>query len=167
MTRKLPYDHVTREQLHEAIATFVGQISQVPPVFSALKHKGKRLSDIARAGDTLPEIQPRLVQVDNITCTDFSPPHFTLDIKCGGGFYVRSLVHDLGEVVGTCAHVMALDQTEQGPFTRDDAIPEYQWTLENVLAAIDASKAKFADYLKNNIQSKDNTIRISARSKGT
>lgn len=165
VTIELPYGHVTRDQLHEAIATFTGQISQIPPVFSALKHKGRRLSDIARAGDTLPEIQPRLVQVDNITCTDFSPPYFSLDIKCGGGFYVRSLVHDLGKAVASCAHVVALERTEHGPFTRDDAIPEYQWTLENVITAIETSKAKFADYTKDT-QSGVNMVRISTRNKG-
>ncbi|KAK2183772.1 hypothetical protein NP493_296g02037 [Ridgeia piscesae] len=165
MTKELPYSHVTRDQLQEAISTFTGQISQMPPVFSALKHKGRRLSDMARAGDTLPEIQPRLVQVDSITCLDFSPPYFTLDIKCGGGFYVRSLVHNLGEAVASCAHVVALERTEHGPFTRDDAIPEYQWTLENVLTAIDAAEAKFGDYTKD-AQCDVNTVRISTRNKG-
>ncbi|MRA75850.1 hypothetical protein GH890_30870, partial [Bacillus thuringiensis] len=83
VTKELPYGHVTRDQLFEVIASFVGEISQMPPVFSALKHKGRRLSDMVRAGDTLPEILPRLVQVDDIICTDFHPPYFTLDVKCG------------------------------------------------------------------------------------
>jgi len=61
--------------------------------------------------------------------------------------------------------VVALERTEHGPFTRDDAIPEYQWTLDNVLTAIDAAEAKFGDYTKD-AQCGVNTVRISTRNKG-
>lgn len=67
--------------------------------------------------------------------------------------------------VASCAHVVALERTEHGPFTRDDAIPTNQWTLENVLAAIDASKSKFGGNTKDT-QSSVSTVRTSTRNKG-
>ena len=66
--------------------------------------------------------------------------------------------------VDTCAHVVSLERTEHGPFTRADAIPEYQWTLPNVLTAIDASEAKFADYVKK-AESVDSARRTPTRNK--
>jgi len=82
--------------LQAALRQFNGDIMQRPPAFSALKIAGQRSSDMARAGTVL-ELPPRPVRVHELSCTGWQPPGgFQLSLRCSGGTYVRSLVHDLG-----------------------------------------------------------------------
>ncbi|KAK7919511.1 hypothetical protein WMY93_010795 [Mugilogobius chulae] len=133
VTLEKSFEHITSADLEEKLKSFVGDILQVPPLYSALKKDGQRLSVLLKQGHSVEAKPARAVTVYSISLQDFSPPLFTLDIECGGGFYVRSLVDDLGKALSSCAHVKSLTRTKQGPFTLEDVLHEDQWTLANVL----------------------------------
>nr|XP_020467394.1 probable tRNA pseudouridine synthase 1 [Monopterus albus] len=128
------FEHITRLDIEEKLQSFTGDIMQVPPLYSALKKDGQRLSDLLKKGHKV-EVKPaRPVTVYSLTLQGFEPPLFTLDIECGGGFYVRSLVDDLGKALSSCAHVKELIRTKQGQFTLEEhVLHEEQWTLEHIL----------------------------------
>ncbi|KAI1887218.1 hypothetical protein AGOR_G00203910 [Albula goreensis] len=131
------YDHITREKLEEKLQKFVGDIMQVPPLYSALKKDGQRLLVLLRQGQKVEAKPARPVKVYSLSVQDFSPPLFTLNIECGGGFYVRSLVDDLGKELASCAHVKELVRTKQGQFTLDDhALREEKWTIDDIALSL-------------------------------
>uniref|UniRef100_A0A673AQC2 Pseudouridylate synthase TRUB1 n=1 Tax=Sphaeramia orbicularis TaxID=375764 RepID=A0A673AQC2_9TELE len=131
------FDHVTRVDVEEKLKHFVGDIMQVPPLYSALKKDGQRLSVLLQKGQKVEAKPARPVTVYSLTLQDFTPPLFTLDIECGGGFYVRSLVDDLGKALSSCAHVKELTRTKQGQFTLDHhVLHEDHWTLEHVVRVL-------------------------------
>ena len=109
------------EAIELALKPFVGMIEQVPPMFSALKKDGKRLYDIARAGGEV-EREPRSVHVMGIEVEDWSSPDLTIEVKCGRGFYMRSLAHDLGEALGCGGHLRELTRTKNSAFHIDEAL---------------------------------------------
>ncbi|XP_035526309.1 probable tRNA pseudouridine synthase 1 [Morone saxatilis] len=105
--------------------------------YSALKKDGQRLSVMLKKGHKVEAKPARPVTVYNLTLQEFKPPLFTLDIECGGGFYVRSLVDDLGKALSSCAHVKELIRTKQGQFTLEEhALYEEKWTLEHILRSL-------------------------------
>ncbi|XP_054457544.1 probable tRNA pseudouridine synthase 1 [Anoplopoma fimbria] len=127
------FEHITRLDIEEKLKAFTGDIMQVPPLYSALKKDGQRLSVMLMKGHKVEAKPARPVTVYNLTLQEFKPPLFTLDIECGGGFYVRSLVDDLGKALSSCAHVKELTRTKQGQFTLEEhTLYEEQWTLEHV-----------------------------------
>ncbi|XP_028286761.1 pseudouridylate synthase TRUB1 isoform X2 [Parambassis ranga] len=131
------FEHITRLDMEEKLKVFTGNIMQVPPLYSALKKDGQRLSVLLKKGHKVEAKPARPVTVYNLTLQEFKPPFFTLDIECGGGFYVRSLVDDLGKALSSCAHVKDLVRTKQGPFTLEEhALHEEQWTLEQILQSL-------------------------------
>lgn len=131
------FEHITRLDIEEKLKAFIGDIMQVPPLYSALKKDGQRLSVLLKKGHKVEAKPARPVTVYNLTLQEFKPPLFTLDIECGGGFYVRSLVDDLGKALSSCAHVKELTRTKQGPFTlQEHALHEEQWTLEHILRSL-------------------------------
>ncbi|KAM9715402.1 pseudouridylate synthase TRUB1 [Menidia menidia] len=133
------FEHITRQDLEEKLKSFTGDIMQVPPLYSALKKQGQRLSVLLKKGHTVEAKPARPVTVHSLTLQEFTPPLFTLDIECGGGFYVRSLVDDLGKALASCAHVKELSRTKQGPFTlQEHALHQQHWTLQHVLQALQA-----------------------------
>ena len=96
-----------------------GTIDQRPPIYSALKKDGKKLYDLARAGEIKPEeVEVRKVTVHKLVVSDYDAASgtFGLDVSCGGGTYVRSLIEQLGRDVGSAAHMTALERTRHGPF---------------------------------------------------
>ncbi len=101
--------------ISHVLPRFLGEIAQIPPMFSALKHNGQRLYDLARAGVTL-DLAPRTVRIDDLQILDWSPPDLTLAIECGKGTYIRSLAHDLGQALGPGAMLRHLVRTRVGPF---------------------------------------------------
>uniref|UniRef100_A0A667XHC9 Pseudouridylate synthase TRUB1 n=1 Tax=Myripristis murdjan TaxID=586833 RepID=A0A667XHC9_9TELE len=128
------FEHITRVAFEEKLKIFTGDIMQVPPLYSALKKDGQRLSVLLKKGHKVEAKPARAVTVYSLTLQEFKPPLFTLDIECGGGFYVRSLVDDLGKALSSCAHVKELTRTKQGQFTlKDHALREEHWTLEHIL----------------------------------
>ena len=111
---------ITSDQVRSALTHFQGEISQVPPMYSALKRDGKRLYDLARKGIEV-EREPRSVSVYDISLTGWEPPVATVKVDCGRGFYMRSLAHDLGQTLGCGGHLKSLVRTKTGPFHIDDA----------------------------------------------
>jgi tRNA pseudouridine55 synthase len=104
-----------------ALPAFVGEISQVPPAFSAIKVDGARAYDLARAGESV-ELAARPVAIHSARIVDAPDrDHVTLEIECGKGTYVRALARDLAARLGACAHVSALRRTRVGPFTAASA----------------------------------------------
>jgi tRNA pseudouridine55 synthase len=101
---------------------FTGEISQVPPRFSALKVEGARAYDLARDKEDF-ELAPRVISIERLLLISRSDPdHCLLEAECGKGTYVRALARDLGRALGTCAHVEALRRTRVGVFGEEDAV---------------------------------------------
>lgn len=113
--------HYTHTELESALKTFRGTIQQMPPMFSALKHKGQPLYALARQGIEV-ERKAREVVVHHLTITDYTEHTLSLEIKASKGTYVRTLVDDLGERLGCGAHVIALRREGVGAYTRDQMI---------------------------------------------
>ncbi|XP_051959259.1 pseudouridylate synthase TRUB1-like [Xyrauchen texanus] len=131
------YGHITKETFEGKLKEFTGEIMQVPPLYSALKKDGKRMSVLLKQGQEVEAKPARPVTVYNLSLQDFSPPLFTIDVECGGGFYVRSLVDDLGKALSSCAHVKELTRTKQGQFTLEEhALREDRWTLTDITQAL-------------------------------
>jgi tRNA pseudouridine55 synthase len=126
----------TREQVTLALAGFRGTYLQRPPALSAKKIGGRRSYDLARRDpDAATRPEPVSVTVFALEILEFEPHRLTLAIECTAGFYVRSLAHDLGAVLGTGAHLVALRRTRSGDLTLADALP---------LAAVELDPARAA-----------------------
>jgi tRNA pseudouridine55 synthase len=119
--------HITREMVEAAILHFVGEISQLPPQFSAVKVDGKRAYESARAGKTV-EIKPRTITVYDYTLLDFDPQvgetplRASARIRCSKGTYIRTLVHDLGQALGVGGYLTDLRRTRIGQYVVDEAL---------------------------------------------
>lgn len=109
------------KDLDRALQTFQGDLSQRPPLYSAVKIKGKALYRYAREGQTV-EIPTRQVQIHSLEILNWESPHCEIRIKCSRGTYVRSLIHDWGETLGCGAHVTELRREATGPFSLDQAL---------------------------------------------
>jgi tRNA pseudouridine55 synthase len=112
----------TPEQILQAAATFVGEVTQVPPQYSALHYQGERAYRLARRGE-MAELAPRSVTIYDLTLDEMQIPEFTLTVRCSQGTYIRTLAQDLGEALGCGAHLAALRRLAVGPFRVEDAIP--------------------------------------------
>lgn len=113
--RTAPTDGVTEAALRTALDGFRGTISQLPPMYSAVKHQGERLYKLARQGIEV-ERQPREVTIFGIELLEFALPEVEIDVHCSKGTYVRTLAEDLGEVLGCGGHVIALRRSGVGPY---------------------------------------------------
>jgi tRNA pseudouridine55 synthase len=122
VTARAPWEHVTEAALREAFARLTGELQQVPPVYSALKRDGRRLHELARAGEQV-EVAPRPVRVDRFDLTAFTPPRARFVVACSKGTYVRALARDAGTALGCGAMLTALRRTRAGRFTLADAVP--------------------------------------------
>ena len=121
---------ISRKQVEDALGAFHGTIDQTPPMYSALKHEGKRLYDLARAGIEV-ERPSRPVMVYQIEISQWQMPEFTLEVSCGKGTYIRSLAHDLGQVLGCGAYLKDLVRTRCGIFSLEDTV-----TIEQLEEAV-------------------------------
>jgi tRNA pseudouridine55 synthase len=117
-----PVPPLTSAWLEAALAPFRGTFEQVPPMYSAVKVAGKRLYELARAGEEV-ERAGRQVTVYELTLRDFSSDRLRLSVRCSKGFFVRTLAYDLGRALGCGAHLEALRRTVSGPFTLAQALP--------------------------------------------
>lgn len=116
--QEYPYEHITLEMLTKAVASFSGQIKQVPPSFSAKWVDGKRAYDKARAGKTF-ELKEVSVEIFEIEILSYDLPTVKIRILCSKGTYIRSLARDLGIAVQSGAYLIALERTKIGDFTLD------------------------------------------------
>lgn len=113
-----PVGELKREHLLTIINGFVGDIEQLPPMYSALKHNGKPLYEYARAGVEV-ERKIRTIKIFKIELLDIRDGEFDLEVYCSKGTYIRTLVEDIGAILGCGAHVSMLRRIEAGPFTLD------------------------------------------------
>lgn len=116
-----PVPPLARAHLEQACSRFVGRIAQVPPMYSALRHEGRRLYELARRGVEV-EREPREVVIHSITVEDIGAATATLRVACGKGTYVRVLAADLGTALGVGACIERLVRTRVGPFRLEDAV---------------------------------------------
>lgn len=114
-------DGVDEARILEILPRFSGEIDQLPPMYSALKHKGERLYKLARQGIEV-ERKPRRIHIFSMVLSDWSGDEFTLDVHCSKGTYVRTLAEDIGNAAGCGAHVSALRRTGVGPYRDQDLI---------------------------------------------
>jgi tRNA pseudouridine55 synthase len=122
ITRRGDISLLTREQLEAVVSSFIGLIEQIPPMYSAVKHKGTPLYRLARAGLEVPR-RARKVEISQLKMVDWRPPLLTLEVECSRGTYVRSLAHDLGQRLGCGAHLKNLVRIKSGSFHISDSIP--------------------------------------------
>ena len=113
---------VSRDALVAALAVRLGEQTQIPPMYSAIKQGGVRLYDLARAGEEV-ERTPRKIRIDELTLLAFEPPRFEIAIACSKGTYVRSVIADIGAALATAAHLTQLRRIRSGRFTIDQAVP--------------------------------------------
>ena len=122
-------ESITQPQIEKSLERFIGLVEQIPPMYSAVKIDGQRLYKLARAGIEV-ERQAREVEIHSIGLTRVELPQITLDVECGRGVYMRTLAHDLGEVLGCGAHVIDLERRYCGGFSAQSSL-----TLEELEAA--------------------------------
>lgn len=117
---------VSEEDIRAALGRLIGKITQVPPAYSALKHKGKPLYQYARKGE-FPEIAPRIVEIFNLQVRDVSFPYATFEVSCSKGTYIRTVCSDVGRALGCGACLASLRRLQSGFFTEKMAL-----ALENI-----------------------------------
>ena len=115
-----PTTHITRELVDQAIESFLGEISQTPPIFSAIKIDGKRAYDLARAGEDV-EMVSRKITMLELEVLRFEMPFLEVRVKCSKGTYIRSFARDMGIALGSGAYLAALIRTKIGSYSLSDA----------------------------------------------
>ena len=120
-----PIDHITEEMIADIKDTFMGETLQLPPMYSAVKHKGKSLYKLARKGKTV-EREPRKINITKFN-VEVKLPEVFFEIECSKGTYIRVIAHDFGEKLGCGAYLSSLRRTKIGNYNVDDAltIPEF------------------------------------------
>jgi tRNA pseudouridine55 synthase len=111
----------TRDQIEKVLQQFRGEISQIPSMYSAIKHQGRPLYELARQGKTV-EREARKVTIHRLELIAYNDNQLELDIDCSKGTYVRNLVEDIGDVLGCCAHVTALRRKTIGRYQEQNMI---------------------------------------------
>jgi len=121
---------LSRDQIEQALAQYRGEITQVPPMYSALKHEGKKLYELAREGvDFDIQKKARQVTIHQLELLDFGDDYLELDVTCSKGTYIRSLAEDVAKALGTLGYVAVLRRLGAGPYQADMMI-----TLEELEA---------------------------------
>jgi len=118
------YSHITEELVRDALAKFIGEIDQRPPVFSALKVDGKRAYDLARAGAEV-EMKSRKTTIHYLNDIEINLPYVSFTVGCSKGTYIRSLAHDIGHELGVGAYLTQLRRTKIGDYSVNDATADF------------------------------------------
>ncbi len=134
-----PTEHITQELVTETLNKFIGEIWQVPPVYSAVKVDGKRAYDYARQGQDV-EIKPKLLVIDEIEQLEFKDMQLTIRVVCSKGTYIRALARDIGEALNSGAYLTALERTRVGDIKLSDCITVADF--EQLLSDIDVETEK-------------------------
>ncbi len=111
----------TDRKVSDTVSLFSGEIEQVPPLYSALKYKGKRMYQLARSGEK-PTPEKRKVFVHKIEITDWNNPELSVRVVCGRGTYIRAIARDVGEILGTGGLLKSLVRTRVGDYDLKDAV---------------------------------------------
>ncbi len=114
--------NISEDEFEEALQSFIGEIEQVPPPYSAVKVKGRKAYEMARKGEEV-DLAPRKITVYSLELLEWAPPEVVIDVYCSSGTYIRSLANDLGKMLGCGAHLVGLRRTKSGRFTLRDAAP--------------------------------------------
>ncbi len=130
---------VSKDLIMHTFKNFTGPIEQIPPMYSALKHKGKKLYELAREGIII-ERKPRKINIYSIDIINIYDGKILFDVECSKGTYIRTLCHDIGNSLGCGGHMSFLARLKSGLFTLDDSI-----TVEKLLST-DISKIE-SEYL--------------------
>ncbi len=126
-----PTDHVTKELVEQALPTFTGTITQIPPIYSAVKIGGKRAYEMARKGNQV-ELKPRSVNIYEFTLLEWNGPHdIHALVRCSKGTYIRSLIHDLGQFLEVGAYITKLKRTAIGSYSLLDS-----WEIESFVKEV-------------------------------
>jgi len=127
-TAAVDISSISKQNLEEATHKFIGEISQTPPLYSAIKVNGKRAYLYARQGDDI-TLKSRIVQISKFKITDVNFPQVQFTVRCSKGTYIRSLANDFGQVLGVGAYLSQLRRTKIGDYHVDDAN-----TIEELIA---------------------------------
>ncbi|MDP2921130.1 MAG: tRNA pseudouridine(55) synthase TruB [Candidatus Omnitrophota bacterium] len=111
---------IDMEDIKKALSDFRGEIYQIPPMVSAIKHKGKKLYQLARLGKTV-DREPRKINISSIEILDFKFPELTFKVKCSKGTYVRTLCEDIGRSLGVPSHMSGLVRSASGDFLLENS----------------------------------------------
>ncbi len=122
-----PWEHISMEMIKAALEEFTGELSQLPPLYSAKSVDGKRAYDMARKGKKV-DLKPQQVTIHQLEVLSFEPPDLSLRVTCSKGTYIRSLARDLGSYLKSGGHLAGLRRTRIGPYSIDQAI-----SLDNFL----------------------------------
>lgn len=134
-----PLGDLTEDRVRAELRSFVGLVAQTPPMYSARKVDGRRLYELARAGEEVPR-EPRQVHIDEARLLFFRPPDAGVFVRCSKGTYLRTLAHDLGERLGCGGHLRGLKRVRVGTFGLEDSVG-----LDTLMAA--AKEKQLDQYL--------------------
>ena len=134
-----PVDHINRELVEEELKNFVGRIEQVPPAFSACKIDGKRAYTMARKGKDV-ELKAKELVIDEIELQDYKTGEISVRVVCSKGTYIRALARDIGEALGSGAHLTALRRTRVGDVKIDDCL-----TIDDAVAQIAGAEVEMPE----------------------
>lgn len=130
-----PTAHITLEEIERVLQTFVGEIMQVPPAFSACKVQGKRAYNLARKGEDV-ELRAKPLRIDEISLIahDLEKMQITIRVVCSKGTYIRALARDIGEALQSGAHLTALRRTRVGEYTIQDCLTleQFEFWLQQI-----------------------------------
>lgn len=118
--------NLTNEEIENAVKSFIGEIEQIPPMYSAIKQNGKKLYELARKGIEV-ERKPRKVKIHEINILGIGGANVKIDVLCSKGTYIRTLCEDIGRKLGTGAYMNTLRRTQAGVFTIENS-----YTLEEI-----------------------------------
>lgn len=164
----------TEAELTDVLPEFTGEISQIPPMYSAIKVSGTKLYELARKGETV-ERKPRTVNISELSLVGHDGDDFVLSVSCSKGTYIRTLCNDIGERLGCLACMSALRRTNAGPFDVRDAhtLSEISEDPERYIIPVDSlfsdhpaielsaaqtAKLKYGNIL--NVSAKNGTYRV-------
>lgn len=158
--------NITEESLKDALKSFEGEIEQIPPIYSAIKVKGRKLYEYAKKGETV-EIKPRKVFIEKIELKEFDERNFRAKIlvKCSKGTYIRSIANDLGKLSGAGGYLTELIRTQSGKFRIENSIDLDSENIEkfliNPIKVLDLPKIEVCQSeikkIKNGMPIKNNT----------
>ena len=125
--KRYPTEHITREMIEQALRDLTGERLQAPPIYSAKKVEGVRAYEFARAGEEV-ELKKALINIYEMEILSLEMPHLKIRVRCSKGTYIRSLAHEIGQVLDSGAHLTGLRRTRSGGFTAENG-----WKLENFM----------------------------------
>ncbi|GAB1422552.1 tRNA pseudouridine(55) synthase TruB [Anaerolineales bacterium] len=148
---------IDETQIRQALSQFIGNIEQIPPMYSAIKVDGKKLYELAREGTEI-ERKSRSVYIEKIDLIQIDLPRIMLDIYCGPGTYIRSIAHDLGQKLNTVAHLYHLSRLKSGHFYLKDALELDTLTSDNILTYLQDPLDALSDWHRVHLAADQQTL---------